>query len=77
MHIDRRNKVSLVVGVEPSQGLDNATITAEDKYPTYFTELGKTFALSLHYDRSNNFLFINAIEMLQFKKKIQKQAHIH
>ena len=29
----------------------------------------KKIVLSLHYDRSNSFLFVNAVKMCQFKAK--------
>ena len=37
-HIDGRNKNFLVLGEGPTQGLDNATITAEARSPINFTE---------------------------------------
>ena len=69
VHIDDKNKIILVLGEGPTQGLDNDTITAEAKYPIDFTESGKRFVLSLHYNGSNSFLFVNAIKMYQFKAK--------
>ena len=48
MHVDSRNKNILVLGEGPTQGLDNATITTEVKYPINFTESGKRFVLSLY-----------------------------
>ena len=36
MHTDGRNKNISVLGEEPTQGLDNATITTEAKYPINF-----------------------------------------
>ena len=41
MHIDGRNKNVLVLGEGPTQGLDNATIAAEARYPTNFIESEK------------------------------------
>ena len=38
VHIDGRNKNIIVLGEGSTQGLDNATITAEAKYPINFTE---------------------------------------
>ena len=37
VHIDSKNENVLVLGVRPTQVLDNATITVEDKYLIYFT----------------------------------------
>ena len=60
MHSDGRNKNILVLGEEPTQGLDNATITAVyPKCTINFTKSGKRFVLTLHY----NFLFVNAVKM--------------
>ena len=68
-HIDCRNKNILALGKGPTQGLENATITAEAKYPINFTESGKRFVLSPHYNGSNSFLFVNAVKIYQFKAK--------
>ena len=43
VHIDGRNKNILVLGHVPTQGLENATIIAEAKYPINCTESGKRF----------------------------------
>ena len=51
------------------QGLDNTTLTAEAKYAIDFTYLRKRFTLCLHYNGSNNFLFINNTKIYQFKAK--------
>ena len=69
MHIDGRNKNILVLGEGPTEGLNNVTITAEAKYPIDFTESGKRFVLSVHYNGSNSFLFVKAVKMYQFKGK--------
>ena len=69
MHVDSRNKNILVLGEGPTQGLDNATITTEVKYPINFTESGKRFVLRRYYDGSSKCLFVNAVKMYQFKAK--------
>ena len=51
----------------PIQGLDDNT--AKAKYPNNFTESGKRFVLSLHYNGSNSF---NATKIYQFKAKDSK-----
>ena len=43
MHIDGKKNNILVLGEGPTQGLDNATITAESKYHVNFTELETRF----------------------------------
>ena len=47
----------------------NTTITAEAWYPVNFTKSEKRFALRLHYNGSNSFLFVNATKTYQFKAK--------
>ena len=42
---------------------------AEEKYAINFTHLRKRFALCLHYNGSNSFLFINNTKIYQFKAK--------
>ena len=55
MHIDGRNKNILVLGEGPMQASDNAAMPAEYEYLINFTESGKRFVLSLHYNGSNSF----------------------
>ena len=69
LHIDSRNKNLLVPGDGSTQGLEDATIIAEAKYPIDFIESGKRFVLSLHYNESNSFLFVNTVKIHQFKAK--------
>ena len=38
-------------------------------YLINFTKSGKRYLLSLHHNRSNNFLFVNATKIYQFKAK--------
>ena len=56
-----------VLGKKPTQGLDNTTLTAELKCPISFTQSGKRFMLCLHYNRSNNFLFVNTTKIFVSK----------
>ena len=69
VHVDNKGKDILMLGVGPTQGLDDTTLTAEAKYSINFTQSGKRFALSLHYNGSNSFLFVNATKVYQFKAK--------
>ena len=59
----------LIFGKGPTQGSNNTILTAEAKYPINFTQSGKRFVLSLHYNGSNSFLFVNATKVYQFKAK--------
>ena len=69
VHIDNKNKNILVLGEGQLHDLDNSTTTAEASYPISFTESGKRFVLSLHYNGSNSFLFFNATKIYQGKAK--------
>ena len=42
---------------------------AEVEYFINFREQNKKFCLSLHYNGSNNFLFVNGVNIYQFKTK--------
>ena len=69
VHVDNKGKDILILGEVLTQGLDDTTLTAEVKYPINFTESGKIFLISLHYNGSNSFLFVNATKTYQFKTK--------
>ena len=67
MHVGNKRKDILVLDESPTQGSDDTTITAEDKYPINFTKPGRTFLLSLYYNGGSSFLFVNAVKMYPFK----------
>ena len=69
VHIDNKNKDTLIFGKRPTQLLDDTILTAEAKYPINFTQSGKRFVYSLHYNRRNSFLFVNATKLYQFITK--------
>ena len=69
MHIDNKNKDILIIGERATQILDDTTLTPEEKHPINFTQSGKRFVLSLQYNGSNSFLFVNATKIYQFKVK--------
>ena len=69
VHIDNKSKDILILGERPTQGLDDTTFTAKAKYPINFTQSGKRFVLSLHYNGSSSFLFVNATKIYNFKAK--------
>ena len=62
-YIDNKNKNILIPGEGPTQGLDNTTLTAEEKYAIHFTQLRKRFVLRLYYNTSDSFLFFYATEI--------------
>ena len=69
IHVDSKNKNILILCEGPTEGLDDTTLTAEAKYPINFTQPNKRFVLSLHCNRSNSFLLVNAAKVYQFKAK--------
>ena len=77
VHVDNKEKDILILGEGPTQQLDDTTLTAEAKYPINFTQSGKRFVLSLHYNGSNSFLFVNATKVYQFKAKNSKINIMH
>ena len=67
-HIDNKKKDLLVLGKGPKQGLEH-TLTAEKMYSINFTVTKKKFCLSLHYNGTNSYFFVNGTEMYKFKAK--------
>ena len=70
VHIDTKGKDILTLGVGPVQGLDDTTLTAEAKCSIAkcsinFTQSSRKFCLSLHYNGSNSFLFVNATKYIK------------
>ena len=52
---------------QTNPGLDDTTLTAEDKYPVNFTQPKKRFLLSLRYNGINSFLSVVATKIYQLK----------
>ena len=59
----------IILDEVPTQRLDDTTLTAEAIYPINLTQPNKRFILTLHYNGSNCFLFVNATNMYQLKTK--------
>ena len=72
MHIDNKWRDLLIYGKRRKQGLYGTTFTTEALYPIAFKQSGKRFVLSLHYNGSNSFLFVNATKYINSKQKFQK-----
>ena len=70
-HIDNKKKDILVLGKGPTQGLEH-TLTAEKMYSINFTVTKNKFCLSLHYNGTNSYLFVNGTEIYKFKVKDSK-----
>ena len=67
-HIDNKKKDILALGIDPTQGL-KLVLTAEKMYSINFTVTKKKFCLSLHYNGTNSYLFVNGTEIYKFKVK--------
>ena len=67
--IDNINKDMVILGKSIMQGLDDTTLTAESKYSINYSRPNKKLCLSLHYNASNSFLFVNATKRYQFTAK--------
>ena len=73
VHIDNKKKNILILGESPTQRLDDATLTADTINRVNFTQPRKKFALSLHYNGSNSFLFVSATNIsIQSKRQYFK-----
>ena len=68
VHADKGKDI-VILGEGPTQGLDDTTLTSAATYPINFTQSGKRFVLSLHYNGGNSFLFVNATKVYQLKAK--------
>ena len=66
--VDNRKKNILILCRGPTQGLEH-TLSAEKMYSISFTENNKKLCLSLHYNGTNSYLFVNGIEIYKFKPK--------
>ena len=69
VHVKNSIKNILVLGEVGRDGLDNTAITVEAKYSLTITRSRNKISLSLHYNRSNSFLCVNATNVYQFKSK--------
>ena len=69
VHATNRANHIYVMGTEFVQGINDTTIYAEKNFYRTFTDPGKKFALSLHYNGNNSYLFVNGRQELKFKCK--------
>ena len=66
--IDNRKKDILILGKDPTQGLEHI-LTAEKMYSINFCKFQAKFCLSLHYNGANSYLFVNGKKIHKFKAK--------
>ena len=77
MHVDNKGKDILILGIGPTQGLDDTTLTAEAQYSINFSISNRKFCLIMHYNGRSSFLFLNATKIYQFKAKDSKIKKIY
>ena len=69
VHATNRANNIYVMGTGLTQGIHDTTLYAEKNFYRNFTELGKKFMLSLHYNSDDSYLFVNGRQELKFKCK--------
>ena len=60
------------MGTGLTQGIDDTTLYAEKNFYRNFTDTGKKFMLSLHYNGDYSYLFVNGRQELKFACKIDQ-----
>ena len=69
VHATNRTNNIYVMADGFTQGINDTTLYVEKNYYRNFTEPGKKFMLSLHYNGDDSYLFINGRQELKFKAK--------
>ena len=67
-HIDNNKKHVIILGKGPAKGLEH-TLTVEILHSINLTKNNTKFCLSLHYNGTNSYLFVNGTGMIKFKAK--------
>ena len=74
-HANNKANNIYVMGKDYIQKINDTTIYAENMFYRNFTEPGKKFILSLHYNGDNSYLFVNGREELKFKIKTDQKIN--
>ena len=69
VHATNRANHIYVMGNGLTQGIHDTTLYVEKNYWRNFTDPGKKFVLSLHYNGDDSYLFVNGRQELKFKTK--------
>ena len=69
VHATNRANHIYLMGTGFTQGINDTTIYAEKNFYRNFTDFGKKFMLSLHYNSDDSYLFVNGRQELKFKAK--------
>ena len=75
VHIDNKNYI-LILGIGPTQGLDDPILPAEAQYLKNLLRSNETFCSTVHGNGSNSFLFVNASKNINLKEKNLKNIYI-
>ena len=68
-HANNKANNIYVMGKDYIQKINNTKIYAEKMFYRNFTDPGKKFVLSLHYNGNNSYLYVNGNQELKFKAK--------
>ena len=68
-HANNKGNNIYFMGKDYIQKINDTTIYAEKMYYRNFTDPGKNFLLSLHYNGNNSYLYVNGNQELKFKAK--------
>ena len=69
VHATNRANHIYLMGDGLTEGFNDTTIYVEKNYYRNFTDPGKKFVLSLHYNGNNSYLFVNGRQEFKFKCK--------
>ena len=69
IHATNKANNIYAIGKDFIQGINGTTIYAEKNFYRNFTDRGKKFVLSLHYNGDESYLFVNGRQELKFKCK--------
>ena len=69
MHLNNKANNIFIMGDGIVQGINDTTLYPEKIYSQNFTAVNKKFALSLHYNGEDSYLFVNGKQELKFKAK--------
>ena len=69
VHTTNRANHIYVMGTGLTQGIHNTTLYAEKNFYRNFTDPGKKFMLSLHYNGDDSYLFVNGKQELKLSVK--------
>ena len=69
VHLTNRANNIYVMGSGLTQGIHDITLYAEKNFYRNFTDLGKKFMLSLHYNCDDSYMFVSGRQELKFKCK--------